>query len=83
MGHCYKHFTCVINNSHKNPMRVDFPGGPVVEKLPANAGHVCSIPGGEDPTCQGATKPKAATTETRATEPVLHKRSHHNEKPMH
>ena len=45
MGHCYKHFTCVINNSHKNPMRVDFPGGPVVEKLPANAGHACSIPG--------------------------------------
>ena len=45
MGHCYKHFTCVINNSHKNPMRVGFPGGPVVENLPANAGGTGLIPG--------------------------------------
>ena len=83
MRHCYKHFTCVINNSHKHPRRVDFPGGPVVENLPANAGHVCSIPGGEDPTCQRATKLMAATTEAGAREPVLHKRNHRNEKPAH
>ena len=30
---------------------------------------------GEDPTCQGAAKPVAASTEARAPEPVLHKRS--------
>ena len=41
-----------------------FPGGSVVKKPPANAGEAGSIPGLEDPTCHGATKP---TT----TEPIL------------
>ena len=34
-----------------------FPGGTVVENLPANAGDMGSGPGPEDPTCRGATKP--------------------------
>ena len=38
---------------------------------------------GEDPTCQRATKFMAATTEAGAREPVLHKRNHRNEKPVH
>ena len=50
----------------------DFPGGPVVRSLPANAGVVGSIAGPEGPQCLGT------------TEPVLHdKRSHCNEKPTH
>ena len=44
--------------SKKTPL--DFPGGPVVKKLSANAGDMGSIPGPEDPTC------------FRATEPVFH-----------
>ena len=39
---------------------LDFPGGPVVKKLSANAGDMVSIPGPEDPAC------------FRATEPVFH-----------
>ena len=35
----------------------DVPGGAVVKKTPANAGHMGLIPGPEDPTCCGATKP--------------------------
>ena len=35
----------------------DFPGGAMVKNLPANAGDTGSIPGREDPTCHGATKP--------------------------
>ena len=34
-----------------------FPGGPVVKNLPCNAGDTGSIPGQEDSTCCGATKP--------------------------
>ena len=34
-----------------------FPGGAVVESLPANAGDTGSSPGLEDPTCRGATGP--------------------------
>ena len=50
----------------------DFPGGPVVRSLPANAGDVGSIAGPEGSQCLGT------------TEPVLHdKRSHCNEKPTH
>ena len=40
----------------KCPTR-DFPGGKVVKNTPANAGHMGSSPGPEDPTCRGATKP--------------------------
>ena len=35
----------------------NFPGGPVVKNLPADAGDMGSIPGPEDPTCHGAIKP--------------------------
>ena len=35
----------------------DFPAGAVVKNPPANAGDKDSIPGLEDPTCCGATKP--------------------------
>ena len=38
-------------------MLLDFPGGPVAENLPANAGEAGSTPIWEDPTCCGATKP--------------------------
>ena len=38
-------------------MLLDFPGGPVAENLPANAGEAGSTPVWEDPTCCGATKP--------------------------
>ena len=38
-------------------VRQGFPGGSVVKKPLANAGEVGSIPGLEDPTCHGATKP--------------------------
>ena len=34
-----------------------FPGGAVVENLPANAEDMGSNPGLEDPTCHGATRP--------------------------
>ena len=34
-----------------------FPGGAVVENLPANAGDTGSSPVWEDPTCHGATGP--------------------------
>ena len=34
-----------------------FPGGAVVENLPANAGDTGSSPGREDPTCHGAARP--------------------------
>ena len=33
-----------------------FPGGAVVENLPANAGDTGLSPGPEDPTCRGAMK---------------------------
>ena len=38
-------------------VRQGCPGGSVVKKPLANAGEVGSIPGLEDPTCHGATKP--------------------------
>ena len=53
-------------------LTTDFPGGSVTKNLPANIGNRGSIPGLEDLTCRGATKP------------VLHnKRGHRNEKPTH
>ena len=72
-----------------------FPGGPMVKNLPANAGDMGSIYGGEDPTCGGATKPScynywACALEpgsqnywsSHAPEPMLHRqKSHQNEKP--
>ena len=37
--------------------KVGFPGGPVDKNPPADAGDMGSIPGLEDSTCLGATKP--------------------------
>ena len=64
----------------------DFPGGPVVKNLPANAGDTGSSPGlgTKIPHAVGQLSLRATTTE--AHEPrahALHKRSHHNEKPVH
>ena len=68
----------------------DFPGGPVVESPPANAGDMGSIPGlGSSHTLQEncvsqLLSPQVATTEAHHLEPVLrNKRSHCNEKPAH
>ena len=36
---------------------LDFPGGPVVKNLPANAGNTGWIPGPGRSPCYGATKP--------------------------
>ena len=44
-------------------MEKDFPGGSVVKNLSANAGNKGLIPGREDCTCPGATKPCTGTTE--------------------
>ena len=41
----------------KNIIRKDFPSGPVVKNLPANAGDMGSIPGPGRSTWFGATKP--------------------------
>ena len=47
-----------LNNKLLNKQWVrGFPGGAVVENLPANAGDTDSSPGLEDPTCRGATRP--------------------------
>ena len=63
---------------------MDIPGGPVVKNLPANAGDMGSIPGGEDPTCHRATKPTPQVQSLCTLEPALcNKRSHHSEKPAH
>ena len=70
----------------------DFPGGPVVESPPANAGGMGSIPGpGSSHMLQEnwafvsqLLSPQVATPEAHHLEPVLHnKRSHCNEKPSH
>ena len=61
--------------------RKDFLGGPVVKKLPANAGDTGSIPPPgryhmPDTRYHGATKPKHPKNLCSTT------RSHHNEKPV-
>ena len=53
-----------------------FPGGAVVENLPANAGDTGSSPGLGRSHMPQLLKPACL-------EPVLHKRSHRNEKPVH
>ena len=72
-----------------------FPGDSPVKNPPANAGDMGQIPN-QDPTCHGATKPVrhnywACALELgshdswglHALEPVLYKRSHCKEKPVH
>ena len=49
-----------------------FPGGTVVENLPANAGDMGSGPGPEDPTCRGATKPVCHNYWACVLEPTSH-----------
>jgi len=67
----------------KNIIRKDFPSGPVVKNLPANAGDMGSIPGpgnslmlqSDMPMCHNYWSPH--TLQPR----LCNKRSHHNEKP--
>ena len=62
-----------------------FPGGAVVENLPANAGHTGSSPGlGRFPHAAEQLSPCATTTEPVHLEPVLHnKRGRDTERPAH
>ena len=67
-------------------LQLDFPGGPAVQKLPANAGDMSSVPGlgSRIPHAGGGTKPMyrnywACTLELR----LCNERSHHSEKPVH
>ena len=46
-----------------------FPGGSVVKNLPASAGHTCSIPGWEDPTCYRTGKARLHSCWACALEP--------------
>ena len=52
----------------------DFPGGPVVQNLPSNAGHVGSIPGGE-------TKIPCATERLSLQDTTREKPAHSNKRP--
>ena len=63
----------------------DFPGGAVVENLPANAGDTDSSPGlGRFPHAAEQLGPWATTTELARLEPVLrNKRGRDNERPAH
>ena len=58
--------------------KLDYPGGPVVKSLPANAGDSGSIPslGGFPHATLRATKPMHRNYWACALEPVLHNRSH-------
>ena len=60
-----------------------FPGGAVVESLPANAGDTGSSPG-KIPHATEQLGPWATTTEPVRLEPVLHnKRGRDSERPAH
>ena len=68
----------------KNPQKWGFPGGSVVKKPPANAGHMGSIPVQKDPTCHRATRPECHNYRACTRQPGSHnKKSHCNEKPGH
>ena len=62
-----------------------FPGGAVVENLPANAGDTGSSPwSGKIPHAAEQLGPCATTTEPARLEPVLrNKRGRHSERPTH
>ena len=67
-----------------NCLSWDFPGGPVVKNLPANAGDMDSIPGPRRPTMpRGSWVGVPQLLSPQAPEPTLYKRSHRNEKPEH
>ena len=59
-----------------------FPGGPVVKNPPTNTRCTFQSLVQEDPTCTKATKP-APQQLSPTLEPVYHRRSHLNEKPLH
>ena len=62
----------------------DFPGGLVVKNPPANVGDLGLIPGLGRFHMWGATKPECHSYwKWHTLDPVLHKRSHQNEKPTH
>ena len=64
-------------------MRWDFPGDPVVENLPANAGDLSLIPSLRRSHLLQGTNPMRYNYSACPLEPVLHKRSHQNEKTAH
>jgi len=47
----------LVRSLHIRRKKVGFPGGTVDKNPPADAGDMGSIPGLEDSTCLGATKP--------------------------
>ena len=64
---------------------IGFPGGTVVENLPANAGDTGSSPGlGRPPHAAEQLGPWATVTEPARLEPVLrNKRGRNSERPAH
>ena len=77
-------YLCYI--SPKNHNSLGFPGGAVVESLPANAGDTGSSPGlgGSHPHAAEQLGPWATTTEPARLEPVLcNKRGHNSKRPAH
>ena len=70
--------------NHQKTGTQDFPGGPVVENPPANAGDTGLILHLGRSHKPWGNSPCAATTEPMCLEPVLcNKRSHRNAKPSH
>ena len=83
--------------SHKKEWNRGFPGGTVVNNLPANAGDTGSSPGlgrSHMPRSNKTRAPQLLSLRPRAREPQLlklarlepmlcNKRSHHKEKPIH
>ena len=62
----------------------DFPGGPVVKNLPANAGDMGLIPGPRRPHMSYGNEAHVPQLLKLHVEPMLpSKRSHHSEKPTH
>ena len=67
------------------------PGGAVVKNLPAKAGDMSSTPGlgrshmpqSNEARASQLLSLRTTTTEPACLEPVLHKRSHCNERPVH
>ena len=78
-----------VNEFIKVKLLGDFPGGAVVQNLPANARTWVPSLVWEDPTCRRATKPMCHNYWACALEPVSHNywacepRIHCNEKPTH
>ena len=56
-------YTRILLNHNKKWRSGGFPGDPVVDSLPSDAGDIGSIPGGDDPAGWGATTPITVTPE--------------------